>query len=225
MCNLYANTMPSDAMRQLFAVTIENDRLGNAEPLPAIFPKGTAPIVALDADGTRMLWNSHWGFVLPQVSKKTGKPIQPKAVNNARDDKLRSSSFWRASFNERRCLVPATSFCETKGRNPATYVWFGVKGEIARPPFAFAGVWRNFSGNYGGESRELITSSIITTTPNALVRNTHPDRMPAILHADDYDAWLTGRPDEAFALIRPFSADQMIIHQSGEGLKFDSGGM
>src|SRR5690606_25091258 len=166
-------------------------------PLSAIFPKGTAPIVALNAEGKRALWNTHWGFVLPQLSKKTGKPIQPKAVNNARDDKLRSSSFWRASFNERRCLVPATSFCETKGRNPATYVWFGVKGEIARPPFAFAGVWRNFSGNYGGESRELITSSIITTTPNALVRNTHPDRMPAILHADDYDAWLTGRPDEA----------------------------
>ena len=76
MCNLYSNTMPVAAMRQLFAVDASNDQLGNAEPLPAIFPKGNAPVVALTDDGQRALWNTHWGFVLPQVSKKTGKPIQ-----------------------------------------------------------------------------------------------------------------------------------------------------
>ena len=81
-----------------------------------------------------------------------------------------------------------------------------------RPPFAFAGVWRAFDGNYGIERRELVTSSIVTTPPNGLVRDTHPE---------DYENWLTGHPDEAFALIRPFSATKMVIHQSGEGLKSD----
>ena len=122
MCNLYSNTMPQAAMRQLFAVDAENDQLGNAEPLPAIFPKGTAPVVGIADDGSRWLKNTHWGFVLPQVSKKTGKPIQPKAVNNARDDKLRTSSFWKSSFLERRCLIPATSFCEAKGRDRKSVV-------------------------------------------------------------------------------------------------------
>ena len=121
MCNLYSNTMAKDAMRQLFAVDAAHDELGNAEPLTAIFPKGMSPIVGTNADGTRWLQQAHWGFVMPQVSK-TGKPIQPKAVNNARDDKLRTSRFWTKSFEERRCLIPATSFCEAKGRNPATYV-------------------------------------------------------------------------------------------------------
>ncbi len=79
MCNLYSNTMPPAAMRQLFAVDAKYDQLGNAEPLPAIFPKGTAPIVALDDDRKRALWNTHWGFVLPQVSKKTGKPSKMDA--------------------------------------------------------------------------------------------------------------------------------------------------
>ncbi len=225
MCNLYANTLPPAAMRRLFAVEAKNDQLGNAEPLPAIFPKGSAPVVALDGDGQRALWNTHWGFVLPQVSKKTGKPIQPKAVNNARDDKLRTSLFWKTSFAERRCLIPATSFCEAKGRSPATYVWFGLQGDEDRPPFALAGVWRMFRGNYGGEQRELVTSSMITTTPNDLVKDTHPDRMPAILHPADYEGWLTSGPDAAFALIRPFPAEQMVIHQSGEGLKSDRGGL
>jgi putative SOS response-associated peptidase YedK len=225
MCNLYSNTMAKDAMRQLFAVDAAHDTLGNAEPLPAIFPKGMAPIVGADGDGTRWLQNAHWGFVMPQVSKKTGKPIQPKAVNNARDDKLRTSRFWQKSFVERRCLIPATSFCEARGRNPATYVWFGVTGEGARPPFALAGIWRAYKGNYGdGDLREMITNSMVTTTPNELVKETHPDRMPMILDPEDYAQWLTGTPDEAFALIKPFPAERMVIHQNGEGLKSDHGG-
>jgi putative SOS response-associated peptidase YedK len=146
-------------------------------------------------------------------------------VNNARDDTLRSSRFWSSSFEVRRCLIPATSFFEAKGRNPATYVWFGVVGDGLRPPFAFAGIWCHYKGSYGGdETREMITSSIVTTTPNALTRETHPDRMPTILHPDDYDTWLTGTADEAFALIKPYPAEWMVIHQSGEGLKSDHGG-
>ncbi|CAM4255046.1 SOS response-associated peptidase [Palleronia rufa] len=221
MCNLFANTMPQEAMRRLFQVDPGNDRLGNAEPLPAIFPKGRAPAVILDDDGTRTLQNTHRGFVLPQVSKKTGKPIQPKAVNNARDDKLRTSRFWKPSFKERRCLVPATSFCEAKGRNPATYVWFGLKGDEDRPPFAFAGIWQRFQGDYGGEYRELVTSSIVTTTPNDLVRDTHPDRMPVILRPEDYDGWLAGSAEAAFELIAPFPASEMTVHQRGEDVKSD----
>ena len=225
MCNLYANTLAPTLMRQLFAVSTMNDHLGNAEPHTAIFPKGTAPIVALDENCERELRNTHWGFVLPQTSKRTGKPIQPKAVNNARDYKLRSSSFWKSSFIERRCLIPASSFCEAKGRNPATYVWFGVTGEAARPPFALAGIWRSFAGNYGTEYRELITSSMITTTPNALVKDTHPDRMPAILAPEDYEAWLTAPAEDAFRLIRPYPVEKMVIHQQREDLKSDRGGL
>jgi len=71
----------------------------------------------------------------------------------------------------------------------------------------------------------MITSSMVTTTPNALTKETHPDRMPMILDPDDYETWLTGTPDEAFALIRPFPADRMAIHQSGEGLKSDPAGL
>ncbi len=66
---------------------------------------------------------------------------------------------------------------------------------------------------------------MVTTTPNALTKETHPDRMPMILDPDDYDQWLTGTPDEAFDLIKPFSAVRMVIHQEGVGFKSDHGGM
>ena len=89
-----------------------------------------------------------------------------------------------------------------------------------------AGVWRAYKGNYGGgEEREIITSSMVTSTPNALIKETHPDRMPVILDPADYAHWLTGTPDEAFALIQPFPEERMVIHQSGEGRKSDHGGL
>lgn len=221
MCNLFANTMPQEAMRRLFAVAPEDDALGNAAPLPAIFPRHGAPIVRRGAHGRRELVAAHWGFVLPQVSKKTGAPILPKAVNNARDDSVRSSPFWRESFETRRCLLPATSFCEAKGVKPATYVWFCVTGERPRPPFAFAAIWRRHRGKYRDELVDIETCAMLTTSPNDLVRTVHPDRMPVILAPEDWDAWMDGAPDEAAGLMRPYPAERMRILREGLDAKAD----
>jgi len=223
MCNLYSNMTTQDEMRRLFEVDEEYDRLGNAEPQSAIYPRYDAPVVRLDADGNRELVQMHWGFPMPQTSKKTGKPILPKAVNNARDDKLRSSRFWSASFRERRCLIPASSFCEAKGRSPATYFWFGLKGDDPRPPFAFAGLWRGFKGKYKDEDVDIITHTVVTSIPNELVKPVHPDRMVVILDPTDYETWLHGTEDEAMALCRPFDPERMQIFKSGEDEKSDHG--
>lgn len=224
MCNLYANTSTQQAMRALFDVAPGRDRLGNFVPLPAIHPRYRAPVVRQDGDGARVLETMHWGFLLPQTSKKTGKPILPKAVTNARDDKLRVSRFWADSFESRRCLVPATSFAEAKGRNPATFYWFGlVEGTGPRPPFAFAGLWRRFRGEYRGDRVEIDTYTIITTAANALVRPVHPDRMPVILAPEDHATWLSGTAQEAARLMRPFPADRMRIVRRGEGVTADPG--
>lgn len=225
MCNLYANITTQESMLRLFQVSKDRDKLGNAEPLSAIFPKYNSPIVRLDHDNERELINAHWGFVMPQISKKTGKPIQPKAINNARDDKLQSSRFWYKSFRERRCLVPASSFCEARGRKPAVYHWFGLTGGEDRPPFAFGGLWRNYKGLYrsreGDNEVDIITSTVVTTTPNELVKPVHPDRMVVILDPTDYETWLHGTEDDAMALCRSYPAEKMEIFKSGEGEKSD----
>jgi len=223
MCNLYSNTTTQEAMRQLFDVAPGRDRLGNFAPLPAIYPRYQAPVVRRDGDGVREMVAMHWGFLLPQASKKTGRPILPKAVNNARDDKVTSSGFWAESFAARRCLVPATAFAEARGRKPATFFWFGLADDdpVARPPFAFAGLWRRFRGAYRGERVEIDTHTIITTTPNDVVRPVHPDRMPVILDPAEFDTWLSGTPEEAVPLMRPFPANRMRIVRQGEGVTQD----
>ena len=221
MCNLFSNTMPADAMRRLFRVAPERDRTGNQPPLPDIFPRSDAPIVRLDPAGERELVRMHWGFLVPQLSKRSGQPILPRAFNNARDDGLAASSLWRESFEQRRCLIPATSFCEPKGRGPAIYHWFALTGDEPRPPFAFAGLWRRFRGRYRDGPVDIATFAMVTTSANDLVHPIHPDRMPAILGPDEHDTWLAGTPREARQLLRPYPAERMRIVRSGEDEKAD----
>ncbi len=222
MCNLYSNTIPAEAMRQLFDVSVERDRLGNAEPLPAIYPKHLAPVVRKGDESQRELVPLSWGFRTTKKSKKTGAIIQPGAWNNARDDKVRSNGLWKQSFEERRCLVPASSFCEAKGRNPATCHWFALKGDEDRPPFAFAGMWQTsrYQGKEGPE--EVETYTVITTMANELVKPVHPQRMPVILKPEDYEQWMDGNADDAFELLKPYNSDEMQIVRSGPGEKSDS---
>ncbi len=59
-------------------------------------------------------------------------------MTNVRDDTILISLFWKPSFEQRRCLVPASSFCEPNGDvKPATWHWFAVRGDEDRPLFAF----------------------------------------------------------------------------------------
>lgn len=220
MCNLYACTMAQDAMRKLFDLGEDQDKLGNFAGLQAIWPKYEGPVVRLTPQHRRELVMMRWGFLTPQVSKKTGKPISPAAWNNARDDKLRSAPLWKSSFEHRRCLIPANAFREAKGRNPATDFWFALKesGGVEAPPFAFAGLWRQGQPGIDGEDGEWLTYTMVTTSANKLVKPVHPTRMPVILDPGDYERWLTGSSDEAADLLKPYPDEAMKIALEGEGV-------
>ena len=98
-------------MLRLFHVS--DNRAAAIEPKLSIFPGYVAPVVLKAEDGERELVNLNWGFVLLQ------KGLGPRRVTNVRDDKILTSKFWRPSFEQRRCLVPASSYCEPKGVKPA----------------------------------------------------------------------------------------------------------
>ena len=178
----------------------------------AIFPGKTAPIIRQASDGERELVNLSWGFVrlIPGYA--------PKRVTNVRDDTLRTNNFWKGSFEERRCLVPASSFSEPKGLKPATWYWFALKGDEPRPLFAFAGIWRKWNGplKKDGENVEVEVFSFVTTTPNQLVATINHERMPVILtKEEEFQTWLNGTPAEAYALVKQYPPEQMRIVQEG----------
>jgi putative SOS response-associated peptidase YedK len=215
MCNLYSNTMPHDAMRDLFSVPPGNTHLGNMPALRAIYPKYEAPVIRLSEDGERELVRCHWGFLTPNKSKKTGEWLKSQAWNNTRDDKITSAPLWRDSFAKRRCLVPATAYAEATGRSPATFHWFKVNDADA---FAFAGIWKHQVGKVGDVEIDASFYSVVTTSPNELAAEYH-NRMPVVLAAADHDEWLHAEPDDAFKLLRPFPSDRMHVAGSGEGMR------
>lgn len=208
MCNLYSMTSNVQAMRDLF--DFDRDDVGNLPLFPSIFPGHDAPVVRRGDDGKRELVMMSWGFVLPQPGKA------PKRVTNARDNKVAASPFWRSSFEQRRCLVPVSSFAEPKGRKPAVWHWFGLKGSEPRPLFAFAGIWRHWRGELKGEHVDLDVMAFLTTTPNDVVKPIHPTRMPVMLHPNDYETWIGGSPTDALKLAKPYPSHEMVIAHKGE---------
>jgi putative SOS response-associated peptidase YedK len=74
--------------------------------------------------------------------------------------------------------------------------------------FAFAGLWDSWKDKETGKALESYT--VITTDPNELMKPIH-NRMPVILHRQDYDRWL--EPDEPshlpVDLLRPYPAEEM----------------
>lgn len=144
-----------------------------------------------------------WGFPLKQKSRRTGEPIKPRPVNNARSDKL-DKYMWRYSFQNRRCLIPLTAWAEAEGAEGSkARTWLSMPdGEV----FAAAGIWRH-SQEWGE------CYSMVMTDAAGDARNVH-ERMPVILRRDDYDVWTCGSPPDAKALCQPWQGSLQIDRTS-----------
>jgi putative SOS response-associated peptidase YedK len=207
MCNLYSLTRTPDEMRRLFRVA--RDATGNLPPLPGIFPDQLAPVVRTARDGERELVMMRWGFPPPPN-------LGSRPVTNVRNVK---SSYWRGWLKpEFRCLVPATSFCEYTDSLPKVPHWFAL--EESRPLFAFAGIWRPWTGTRGTKAApvegEHLLFSFLTTEANAVVRPVHAKAMPVLLTGDEWDTWLAAPADGALALQRPFPSERLRVVATGE---------
>lgn len=195
MCNLYTTKASSAEVAAHFRAMIPASfNAGEGD----VYPGGPGMVVR-EADGQRILQSMTWGFPLPQKSKKTGQPIKPKPVNNIRE---LTSWMWRhiAPRPEHRCLIPLTGFCEAEGEAGAkTRTWFGVRGQ---PIFAWAGLWKN-SDEWGPVYSGLMTDC------NEAVRPVH-DRMPVLLHVEDYEVWLRGSLDDVMSFQGRCFPDELI---------------
>jgi putative SOS response-associated peptidase YedK len=162
---------------ELFRVA--HDRTGNQPPRPSVFPDQLAPVIRVERDGSREMLDMRWGFPPPPN-------LGTRPVTNVRNVK---SPYWRAWLKpEFRCLVPATSFCEYTDSTPKVPHWFALGAD--RPVFAFAGIWRPWTGTRKGDTGEHLLFAFLTTAPNDVVKPVHSKAMPVILTGDECDAWL-----------------------------------
>ncbi len=197
MCNRARNRGEPETLFSRFNASWAQDVVRpNADPVE-LYPKSKAYIIREERD-RRVLDVMAWDVL-------GGQAAWP--MTNVRNLALPQ---WRrlAAEPHNRCLVPLTEFCEWTpekhkvGDGPALKgeMWFDVPEQ---PVFAVAGFWQQTTKGAG--------FTMVTCDPNGLVAPIHPKAMITILHADDYEQWLTGSYEDAVALQRPYPADQMTV--------------
>ena len=202
MCNLYRLSKGTAEIAKLFAA--KADPPGNAGEM--VYP-GYPGLVVAEGRVRQMTW----GFPLA-MRGKSGQPLKPKPVNNARTDKL-DGGFWRPSFQARRCLIPVTEFAEAEGeRGTMTRTWFALPDDEV---FAVAGIWRD-TAEWGP------AYSMVMTEACAHVSGVH-DRMPVILQRETWGDWLDGPPDGARVLCQPYPADMTLRRTADPWFKRSGG--
>lgn len=196
MCGRYTLKTPVSVLAERFDIE---------EPPSSITPSyNIAPTqqiaTVLAENGKRKLEMLHWGLI-PSWAKD---PEVGNRMINARAETVAEKPSYRKAFQERRCLILADGFYEWQktdnGKQP-----FYIRMED-ESPFAFAGLWESWRNG-----REIRSCTIITTDPNELAAPIH-NRMPVILHSEDYEMWLDSDFDEReplTSLLKPFPADAM----------------
>ncbi|MBI4811619.1 MAG: SOS response-associated peptidase [Ignavibacteriales bacterium] len=127
--------------------------------------------------------------------------------------------FFRERLLTNRCIIVADGFYEWK--KPEGYEHL-VRGEKLpkgvkkipyriimknKQPFALAGLWRSIEV----EEKKIVTTGIITTSPNDLMKPIH-DRMPVILNDEDLQLWLNPEVklfNELYNQLDPYPTHEM----------------
>ncbi|MCJ9720115.1 SOS response-associated peptidase family protein [Agrobacterium sp. SHOUNA12C] len=199
MCNLYTVRKSAEEVARYFGV---------ANPVQSNSPEevypGTPGIAVIEQDGAREMRSMTWGFPL---RLKTMKPeAKPIPVNNIAD---LTKPMWIgvARKPQWRCLIPVTQFAEAEGlKGSKTRTWFSLRDE---PIFAWGGLWR-VSDEWGPVYSGAMTAA------NEAVSLVH-DRMPVLLHRDDYERWMKGSLDDLLALQqRVFPPELMEMERTSE---------
>jgi len=201
MCGRYTLVRLAD-LGQLFPWIEEGP---DAPPRYNIAP--TQPILAVANDAPDRFDFFFWGLV-PRWAKDAS--VASRTIN-ARSETLSERPAFRDAYRHRRCLIPADGFYEWRKaddgskRAKKTPMYVRMK---SREPFAFAGLWESWRSPEGSEMRSC---TIITTSPNQLMRTMH-DRMPVILPHSAHETWLRESevaPGELDPLLVPYRDDEM----------------
>ena len=200
MCGRFAQRTPAKTLSKAFQV----EEMPEIEPRYNIAP--TQDIISIrQIENGREAVFLKWGLV-PSWAKDVS--IGAKLIN-ARSETVTEKPSFREAFKQRRCVIPADGFYEwqrTGGKKQPYF--FSMQDEH---PFGFAGLWEKWRAING---QALETCTILTTEANDVLKPVH-DRMPVILHSEDYDQWLDNdsrKLDLLQELLRPYPSAEMVSY-------------
>jgi putative SOS response-associated peptidase YedK len=152
--------------------------------------------------GQTAVQNGRW-WLVPSWAKE----IPKYPMFNARSETAHEKSSFRESFKRKRCLIPASGYYEwTKAED-------GGKDPHAihlpdKEPFMFAGLWAY-------NSKLKITScSVLTAEADLAIEHLH-HRMPIVLGAGSYEAWVSSETavEHALSMLIDNRGDELVSYR------------
>ncbi|MBQ17524.1 MAG: hypothetical protein CMJ65_10405 [Planctomycetaceae bacterium] len=190
MCGRFNLRASASELAMFFDIVFDPPLLSQLAPRYNIAPTQPVLIVRVESDQARPAL-VRWGLV-------PGWARDPETGNrmiNARGETVAEKPSFRAAFQRRRCLVPASGFYEWQKTNRSQkQPWHVHRPDDA--PFAFAGIWEPWEAADGSA---METCAIITTRANTKMAPIH-DRMPVILASEDFGSWLDPGNNQTAAL-------------------------
>ena len=200
MCGLYSFRKSADEARLLL------EYLETPEFPPRTYVAPLSPMAIVRSENNeRHFTLVRWGLIPSWVKEiRPGKPII-----NARSETILEKPSFRNAIRRRRCLIPADGFYEWLGDVPGKKIPYFIH----RPDhglFAFAGLWEHW---LGADGSELETAAIITTASNEVITQIN-ERMPVVVHPQDFARWLDVAnvdAEEAVQLLKPAPDDYFVF--------------
>jgi putative SOS response-associated peptidase YedK len=196
MCGRYTLKIPVNVLAEQFQI---DEYPSSMNASYNIAPTQEVAAV-IEGEGKRKLEMLHWGL----IPSWADDPSIGNKMINARAETVAEKPSFREAFRNHRCLVLADGFYEwQKTGNGKQPYYIRMEDDS---PFAFAGLWESWQNG-----REIRSATIITTDANDVVAPVH-NRMPVILHPEDYALWLDPGFDEKeplTTLLKPYPAEAM----------------
>jgi putative SOS response-associated peptidase YedK len=183
MCGRFVSASNPDEIAAYFdAETPETD----LAPSFNVAPTNDVYAVVERADGTRRLEVFRWGLV-PVWAKDI--KLGQKMIN-ARAETVATKGAFKGDFKRHRCIVPMDGFYEWQARSGHKTKQPHFIHRMDGEPLAVAGLWSTWRDPAAGPDAPWLHScTVVTTAANDMMSSIH-DRMPVILPAPAWKAWL-----------------------------------
>jgi putative SOS response-associated peptidase YedK len=211
MCGRFTLRTPANDWCQLFLPDLDPESLPQPvvddPPRYNIAPtQGIACVLREETGGQATASKMRWGLVPAWADDlKIGN-----RMINARGETVDSKPSFKKAFAQRRCLIIADGYYEwkktTDGKQP-----FLIE-QPGSAPMALAGLWEE-NRRVTDDGSSIRSCTIITTTANPTTKSIH-DRMPVILHSQDYASWIDpGYRDTGIlkSLLVPLADDRLRL--------------
>jgi len=207
MCGRYRRRSDKQRIAEAFHVGAGLEEV-YLDPEDDVAPGSIQPVVLANQSGEREIALMRWGFKLPD-----------RHLFTARSEGIDTANFWKDSFSQRRCIIPADAIFEwqevERGKKKPKY-------EVVIPgqePFGIAGVWKPWKNPKTDQWER--TFAVITGEPNDLIQPIH-HRLTTILDPREYEEYLAAAERPPVHLLRVLPAGKMRVKRIGESDATDS---